>query len=93
MRPDSDEDGNVLPDESGEDEGLADGGDDPDVADEDADLHGGEVEDEGEVDEEAGGLAGLGEVGEHGHQGHQEDLPVRDDAAQRLEGVHLLQGE
>ena len=49
----------ALPDKLGENDSLEDGGEDADVADEDADHHGGEAEDEGEVDEEAGGLAGL----------------------------------
>ena len=49
----------AAPDELGEDDGLEDGGEDADVADEDADHHGGEAEDEGEVDKEAGRLAGL----------------------------------
>ena len=48
-----------LPDKLGQDNSLENGGEDADVADEDADHHGGEAEDEGEVDEETGGLAGL----------------------------------
>lgn len=44
----------LIPDQLGEDDGLEDGGENAHVADEEPDHHGGEAQNEGEVDKEAG---------------------------------------